>query len=119
MDHGDAAHLFLEPLVERPEGLGRLPLHLEHGRGAHHHAVALPEAVDDLRNTEPEHPEVDDARHEREPEGTVPRVGGGWLDSAVTSGAGVARDLHVEDQGLRRREVGNCSPTDLKRLTER
>ena len=119
VDHGDGAHLFLEALVERPERLGGLPLHLEHGRGAHDDPVALSQAVDDLRDAQPEHPKVDNSGHEREPEGTVPRVGRWGLDTTVTSGTGVARDLHIEDERLGRREVGDRSPTDLERLPER
>src|ERR1700691_131937 len=116
VDHGDHVHLLLQSLVERSESFGGPSLHLQHGRGAHLDPVTLSQTVHDLRHTQPEHPKVNDPGHQGVPEGTVRRVGRGRFHSLVTTRAGVARDLHVNDEGLGGREVGDRPPTDLERF---
>jgi hypothetical protein len=80
--------------------------------------VALSQAVHDLRDAEPEHPEVDDSGHQGESEGAIARVGAVGLHSTVAARTGVARDLHVEDLGLGGREVGDGPSADLERLSK-
>jgi hypothetical protein len=81
-------------------------------------AVRLFEAVNDLGNAEAEHPKVDRARKEYEPELLVRRERVEWLDPVVAARAPIPRDLDLEDHGLGRREVGDRALAHLERDPE-
>jgi hypothetical protein len=69
--------------------------------------LPLIEAVDDLGDGEPEHPGVDRAREEHEPELLVRREWNRWLGFVAATRAPIPGALHLEDERLRRREVGD------------
>lgn len=118
MNDRGGPQLPFEPLVERSERLGSPPLHLQDRRRTHGDPVTLPQTVDDLGNREPMHPQVDEPRDESDPERSMRRVERLGFDSAVTARTGVAGDLEIEDEGLRWRQVGDRSASDLERLSE-